>query len=412
MCGTDKVIRASRPDEYVSPAGRRLYGQGAALACMVLLGACGDGGDSDTTTIDGDPAMTREPRVEVSDYGRLDDGSKISRATLRNANGIAVDVISYGGIITRLVVPDGVGEPGDIVLGLDSLGEYVTSSPYFGAIIGRYGNRIANGRFELGGTEYQLVVNDGDNHLHGGAEGFDKRNWDMAPFESDDSAGITLTLTSPDGDQGYPGTLQATVVYVLNDDDELDLRFSATTDEPTIVNMTHHSYFNLAGEGGILDHELMIPADQMTPVRDGLIPTGELLDVGGTPFDFRKPKPIGRDIDAADPQLELGLGYDHNWVLKSEADDELVLAARLSDPASGRVLEVLSVEPGIQFYSGNFLDGTLEGKGIVHEYRSGLCLEPQHFPDSPNHPHFPSTVLQPGETYESRIVYRFRTTAE
>jgi aldose 1-epimerase len=230
----------------------------------------------------------------------------------------------------------------------------------------------------------------------------------MEPFSTADSAGVVLTLSSPDGDQGYPGTLHTRVTYELNDRNELDVRFSATTDAPTIVNLTQHSYFNLAGEGDILGHSLMIPADRFTPVREGLIPTGELAPVYG-PFDFREPKAIGAEIDAEDPQLTLGLGYDHNWIVKDRVDDELVLAARVTEPGSGRVLEVWSVEPGLQFYSGNFLDGTLEGGGRVHTYRSGFCLEPQHFPDSPNQPELPSTVLRPGETYETRILYRFST---
>jgi aldose 1-epimerase len=350
------------------------------------------------------------PGVTQRHYGTLEDGSEVTLATLANGTGVEVGVLSYGGIITRLVTRDANGRPGDIVLGLDSLEEYVSSSPYFGAIIGRYGNRIAGGRFALSGKEYPLSVNDGDNHLHGGEVGFDKKNWRMKPFVTATSAGVTLSLTSPDGDQGYPGRLYATVVYELSDDNELDLRFAAKTDRPTIVNLTHHSYFNLAGEGSILGHELTIPAEHFTPVRAGLIPTGELRKVADTPFDFRDAKPIGRDIDEDNEQLELGLGYDHNWVLKEDADDELILAARLEHEESGRVLEVWSVEPGVQFYSGNFLDGTLEGKGIAHGHRTGLCLEPQHFPDSPNQADFPSTTLLPGETYESRIVYRFLTT--
>jgi aldose 1-epimerase len=356
--------------------------------------------------------MTDNARVKLTEYGTLENGEAVTRATLVNKNGIEVDVISYGGIITRLVTPDAEGRPGDILLVLDSLEDYVTSSPYFGAIIGRYGNRIANGRFELAGQDYQLVRNDGDNHLHGGAQGFDKQNWDMVPFETADSVGLTLTFVSPDGDQGYPGTLEAKIVYELTDNNELDLRFSASTDKATIVNLTHHGYFNLAGRGDILGHELEIPAGQFTPVGAGLIPTGELAEVAGTAFDFRNPKPIGRDIDADDAQLDLGLGYDHNWVLKTTADDELILAARLSEAGSGRVLEVWSIEPGVQFYSGNFLDGTLKGNGVVHEHRSGLCLEPQHFPDSPNHSNFPSTTLLPGDRYQTQIMYRFLTTAK
>jgi aldose 1-epimerase len=355
-----------------------------------------------------DEPMTAHSATQ-SRYGTLEDGSDVLLATLTNGNGMEVDVISYGGIITRLVVPDADGKPADVVLGLDDLESYVSSSPYFGAIIGRYGNRIADGRFELDGKTYELAINDGDNHLHGGTVGFDKLNWDMTTLETETSAGVTLTTTSPDGDQGYPGTLDVTVTYLLTDTNELDIRFSATTDKPTIVNLTHHSYFNLAGKGSILEHELMIPAEEFTPVRAGLIPTGELRDVAATPFDFREAKPIGRDIEADNAQLEYGLGYDHNWVIKHKVDEELVLHARVSEPVSGRVLEVWSVEPGLQFYSGNFLDGSLAGKGITHGQRTALCLEPQHFPDSPNHDDFPSTVLRPGDTYTTQILYRFMT---
>ena len=349
------------------------------------------------------------PSVELHHYGTLADGSEVTLATLRNTNGVELDIISYGGIITRLVVPDAEGKPGDIVLGLDTLQDYVTSNPYFGAIIGRYGNRIANGRFTLDGKTYQLATNDGANHLHGGVQGFDKKNWAMEPFVTEHNAGVVMTLTSPDGDQAYPGKLEARVTYQLNNDNELDMRFSATTDKPTIVNLTQHSYFNLAGSGDVLGHELMINADRFTPVAEGLIPTGELRPVEGTPFDFRQAKPIGQDIQKDDEQLERGHGYDHNYVLKSQADDQLVLAARVTEPTTGRVLEVLTVEPGVQFYSGNFLDGTLTGKGTTYQYRSGFCLEPQHFPDSPNQPGFPSTTLRPGQHYSSRIVYRFST---
>jgi aldose 1-epimerase len=354
--------------------------------------------------------MNEKPTFSQTHYGDLADGSAVTRVTLKNGKGIEVDVLSYGGIITRLITPDASGQPGDVVLGLDSLKAYVSSSPYFGALIGRYGNRIAGGKLTLDGTTYQLSVNDGENHLHGGAQGFDKKNWEMEPFSTPSSAGVVLTLVSLDGDQGYPGTLDTKVTYELNDQNELEIRFHATTDKPTIVNLTHHSYFNLAGEGDILGHQLTIPADHYIPVRAGLIPTGEVAPVDGTPFDFRQAKAIGADVGADDAQLRLGLGYDHNWVVKEEADDELVLEARVTEPGSGRVLEVWSVEPGVQFYSGNFLDGTLAGGGRVHEHRSGFCLEPQHFPDSPNQPEFPSTVLRPGDTYETRIVYRFSTT--
>jgi aldose 1-epimerase len=407
----------SRYPETSSRSTRRRRRLWQAVVAVVAMGCC-----SPLLTADeelpapqgnqqnGDTAMETAPTAALRHYGRLADGSDVTLVTLENSNGIEVDVISYGGIITRMVTPDAAGRPGDIVLGLDTLEEYVTSNPYFGALIGRYGNRIAGGKFTLNGKTYQLDRNDGDNHLHGGLEGFDKKNWNMAPFVTGDSAGVVLTLVSPDGDQGYPGTLKVRVAYELTNKDELDMRFGATTDKPTVVNLTQHSYFNLAGEGDILGHRLMIPAEWFTPVREGLIPTGELRPVAGTPFDFREPKPIGRDIAADNEQLKLGLGYDHNFVLKQEADDELILAARVTEPGSGRVLEVLTVEPGVQFYSGNFLDGTLRGNGRVHTFRSGFCLEPQHFPDSPNEPDFPSTALLPGDTYHTRIVYRFSTT--
>lgn len=388
----------------------------ALMLSAVLVMACGPPGQQETTEPTSNEAETAmsEPTVAQEHYGDLEDGSAVTKVTLKNGQGMQVDVISYGGIITRLVTPDADGEPGNVVLGLDSLEEYVSSSPYFGALIGRYGNRIAEGKFSLDGTTYQLSVNDGENHLHGGEEGFDKKNWTMEPFTTDDSAGVVLTFTSPDGDQGYPGALDTKVTYELNTSNELDIRFEATTDAPTIVNLTHHSYFNLAGEGDILGHELMIPADHITPVREGLIPTGELRPVDGTPFDFRQAKPIGQDIGTEDEQLALGRGYDHNWVVKDEADDEMVLSARVTEPESGRVMEIWSVEPAVQFYSGNFLDGTLAGGGPVsehrsHDHRSGFCLEPQHSPDSPNQPDWPSTVLRPGETYETRILYRFST---
>jgi aldose 1-epimerase len=362
------------------------------------------------TGTNGNQDMKKLPSTSQQHYGYLPDGTEVTRVTLANSNGIEMDVISYGGIITRLVTPDAKGNPGDIVLGLDTIDEYVESNPYFGALIGRYGNRIAKGAFKLGDTRYQLDTNDGQNHLHGGVQGFDKKNWDFQPFVTETSSGVRLALISPDGDQGYPGQLEVMVSYELSNDDELDMRFTATTDRPTIVNLTQHSYFNLAGSGDILGHELMIPADTITPVGAGLIPTGEVAPVDGGPFDFRQAKPIGQDIQVDDEQLKLGLGYDHNFVLKGGSNDELILAARVIEPGSGRVLEVLTVEPGVQFYSGNFLDGTLEGKGTVYGHRSGFCLEPQHFPDSPNQPDFPSTTLLPGETYETRILYRFSTT--
>ena len=354
-------------------------------------------------------SMKQVPTAELTLYGTLADQTPVHQATLTNSQGVEMDVISYGGIITRLETPDKNGQPGNIVLGMDSLEDYVSSNPYFGAIIGRYGNRIAKGAFTLNGTKYQLATNDGDNHLHGGVQGFDKKVWQMTPFTTENSAGVTLKLVSPDSDQGYPGTLDVTVTYTLTNTNSLDMQFSATTDKTTIVNLTQHSYFNLAGEGSILEHELMIPATQMTPVDGGLIPTGELTNVKGTPFDFTSPTPMGKNIGASDTQLTRGKGYDHNYVLKSQPDGELALAARVTDPKSGRTLTVKTTEPAVQFYSGNFLDGSTSQQGRKHNFRSGFCLEPQHSPDTPNQAGFPDVTLNPGETYFTRIVYEFGT---
>ncbi|MDN4502395.1 aldose epimerase family protein [Alteromonadaceae bacterium BrNp21-10] len=356
--------------------------------------------------------MQNLPSTRQSHYGYLADGTEINRVTLQNSNGVEVEIISYGGIITRLLTADKNGKFNDIVLGLDNIDSYVKSNPYFGALIGRYGNRIAKGKFTLAGKNYQLDTNDGENHLHGGVQGFDKKVWDMAPFVTEHSAGVVMTLVSPDGDQGYPGTLTSEVVYELTNEDELDMRFSATTDKATIVNMTQHSYFNLAGKGSILDHQLMINSKQITPVDKGLIPTGEFSDITNGPFDFSQLKAIGKDINANDQQMKFGLGYDHNYVLFDKEAGAMSLAARVVEPTSGRILEVHTEEPAVQFYSGNFLDGTLTGKGQTYQHRSGLCLEPQHHPDSPNHSHFPTTTLLPGDTYKTRISYRFLTTQQ
>lgn len=353
--------------------------------------------------------MTTMPSASVSAYGTLSDATPVQKVTLKNSNNIEIDVISYGGIITRMMVPDAQGKPGNIVYGMESIEEYETSNPYFGAIIGRYGNRIKEGKFTLNGTEYQLATNDGDNHLHGGKQGFDKKVWKMEPFATAQSAGVTLTLVSPDGDQGYPGELTTQVTYTLTNDNTLDMQFIATTDKPTIVNLTQHSYFNLAGKGTILDHELQINGEFMTPVDGGLIPTGELTAVAGTPFDFTSPKAIGKDIGAEDEQLSLGKGYDHNYVIKDTVDRSLIEAANVYDPSSGRILRVLTEEPAVQFYSGNFLEGTTQGFGQKHIFRGAFCLEPQHYPDSPNQAAFPSTTLLPGEVYSTRIVYEFDT---
>lgn len=355
-----------------------------------------------------------QDRVDSAPFGQTEEGTAVDIYTVTNANGVEMRVTNYGGIITSLRVPDAQGELGDVVLGYDNLEGYLEESPYFGAIIGRYGNRIDEGRFELDGEAYQLATNNDPNHLHGGNRGFDKVVWEAEPFSGAEGSGLVFTYTSPDGEEGYPGTLTARVTYTLTDANELIFDYEATTDEATPVNLTQHSYFNLGGHdsGDILDHDLMINADEFTPVDETLIPTGELEPVEGTPLDFRQPTAIGARIDAENQQLAYGLGYDHNFVLNREgqADDELVLAARLYDPGSGRVMEVLTEEPGLQFYSGNFLDGSITGKhGAAYEHRSGLCLETQHYPDSPNQPHFPSTILRPGETYSTRTIYRFTT---
>ncbi|EPC02751.1 hypothetical protein L861_10420 [Litchfieldella anticariensis FP35 = DSM 16096] len=354
--------------------------------------------------------------IEKSAFGQLPDGREVDVYRITNTNGIEMRVINYGGIIVSLKTPDIHGEFDDIVLGFDSLEEYLSdtyrqANPYFGALIGRYGNRIAGGQFSLNGNAYSLATNDGNNHLHGGNQGFDKVLWQAEPFDNDEGAGLVLSYTSGDGEEGYPGRLETQVTYTLTDADELIVDYRATTDKATPVNLTQHSYFNLEGEGSgnILDHQLIINADSFTPVDQTLIPTGEIRPVVGTPFDFTEPTPIGERIEQDNQQLVFGKGYDHNFVIsESAADDGLVSAARVWEPNSGRLLEIATTEPGLQFYSGNFLAGDLIGKrGQAYEHRSGFALEPQHFPDSPNQADFPSTLLEPGDTYRSRTVYAF-----
>lgn len=350
--------------------------------------------------------MTQSP------FGVTPDGQQVSLYTFSNPSGMEARVIDYGGIIVSLRVPDSAGQLDDVVLGFDSLEGYVAEHPYFGALIGRYGNRIANGSFTIDGETYQLPINNGPNSLHGGNRGFDKVVWRAEPFENERGRGIILRYTSPDGEEGYPGTLEARVTYTLTDDNELVFDYHATTDRATPVNLTQHSYFNLAGNGAgtILDHEIEINASRFTPVDSDLIPVGELRPVSGTPFDFSAPAAIGSRIDADDEQLRFAGGYDHNFVIDRGEEDSLVLAARVQETTSGRVMEVLTTEPGVQFYTGNFLDGSLSGKGgAVYEQRTGFCLETQHFPDSPNQPEFPSTILRPGEEYRSSTVFRFST---
>jgi len=344
-------------------------------------------------------------RKEV--FGTLADGSVIHCYALRNSHGMEARIIDYGGIVVSLLVPDRSGRLGDVVLGFDSLSAYVKDNPYFGCLVGRYGNRIAKGQFAIDGTSYVLATNNGANHLHGGVKGYDKVVWEAKEHRTGDGPSLELRYRSRDGEEGYPGTLSAAVIYKVSEKNELIIRYQATTDKPTVVNLTHHSYFNLAGSGTILGHELMINADRFTPVDSGLIPTGELRSVHGTPMDFTTSMAIGARIGDEDDQLRRAGGYDHNFVLNRKAAG-LTLAARLTERSSGRTMEVLTTEPGLQFYSGNFLDGHHIGKaGQRYQHRYGLCLETQHFPDSPNQPNFPSTLLKPGGTYISTTIYRF-----
>jgi aldose 1-epimerase len=345
-------------------------------------------------------------KVNKQGFGKAPDGTPVELYTLSNKNGVEVKIMTYGGIVVGLKTPDKNGKLGDVVLGFDSLDGYVSKSPYFGAIIGRYGNRIAQGRFTLNGTAYKLAQNNGQNALHGGLRGFDKQVWKVR------SAGanfLELGYLSRDGEEGYPGNLNVTVRYALNDANELKIDYSATTDRATVLNLTNHSYFNLAGEGqgDILDQVLTVNAERFVPVDKGLIPAGEFRSVEGTPFDFRKPAVIGARINADDEQIRLGPGYDHCFVL-NKTGDSLPLAAAAYDPKTGRVLEVFTTEPGIQLYTGNFLDDTIHGKGgHVYPRRSAFCLETEHYPDSPNHPKFPTTVLNPGEHYHSTTMWKF-----
>lgn len=352
------------------------------------------------------------PSITAKPFGTLPDGQKADIYTLTNRNGAVAKISNYGGTVTSLTMPDRNGKFGDVVLGFDSLAKYVKDSPYFGCLVGRYGNRIAKGKFTLDGQNYQLATNNIGNALHGGLKGFDKVLWQAEPKVTAQGPSLKLTYLSKDGEEGYPGTLKVAATYTLTDKNELKLVYRATTDKDTVVNLTHHSYFNLKGQGDgtILDHVLTLDSSRYTPVDKTLIPTGKVVTVKGTPFDFRKPTPIGARIDAKDEQLKFGGGYDHNFVADKLIPGTLTRVAKVEDPKSGRVMEVFSTEPAVQFYAGNFLDGTLKGKGgRVYAHRGGFCLEPQHYPDSPNQKNFPSTVLKPGETYKNTIVYRFST---
>ena len=351
------------------------------------------------------------PGVTRASFGKTPEGTDVEIFTLTNTNGIEVRVTNYGGIITSLKTPDRNGTPADIVLGFDTLKDYLAPHPQFGTVIGRYANRIADGRFKIDGIDHKLALNNGPNHIHGGVKGFDKHVW-QAEVLSGNS--VRFSRVSPDGEEGYPGNLQVAVAYSLTNYNELIVEYQAVTDLPTHVNLTQHSYFNLAGAGNgdITGHELMIDADRFTPVNAARIPTGQIVPVAGTPFDFRKPTPIGARIDAAHPQVTHAGGYDHNFVLNREGNT-LELAARVVEPVSGRVMEVATTEPGVQFYTANNLDGSIIGKGgKAYPRRGGFCLETQHFPDTPNKPQFPSTLLRPGDTYSSRTVFKFDVAAE
>jgi aldose 1-epimerase len=367
------------------------------LAAIALLGM--------TMTAEAKPTVTK------ASFGKTADGQQVDIYTLTNSKGVEARIITYGGAVVSLKVPDKHGKLGDVVLGYDSIGDYEQHKSYFGALIGRYGNRIAKGKFTLDGKEYTLAVNNGENHLHGGLKGFNRVIWAARPFTDASGANLELTYLSKDGEEGYPGNLNVNVVYTLTDKNELKVVYSAKTDKTTIVNLTNHAYFNLAGAGSgdILSHVLTLNADRFTPTDQGSIPTGELRSVKGTPFDFTKPTAIGARINQDDEQLKFGSGYDHNWVLNKNGK-EPSLAATVYEPTSGRVMEVYTTEPGVQFYTGNYLDGAIKGKnGQDYPRRTGFCLETQHFPDSPNKPNFPSTVLKPGQKYSQTTIYRFST---
>lgn len=349
--------------------------------------------------------------IEKSAYGTTAKGEKIDSYKLKNQKGMEVDIMTYGGIITSLKVPNKAGVSEEVVIGFNNFEQYTKDNPYFGALIGRYGNRIAKGKFTLDGKEYQLATNNGKNALHGGPEGFHRRIWTVEEAKGGNAAVLKLKYISKDMEEGYPGNLTVFVTYTLNNDNSLDVQYEATTDKKTVVNLTQHSYFNLSGDFAktILNNEIAIDADKLVPVDADLIPTGKLDDVTNTPFDFRKPKAIGKDIEVTNDQLKKGLGYDHCWVLNNQ-DKGFRFAASAYEPTSGRLLEVYTDQPGIQLYTGNFLDGTLPTRdGKTYAHRTGLCLETQHYPDSPNQKDFPTTVLNPGENYKTKTTFKFST---
>lgn len=372
----------------------------AGLGAVLLSGCASTGGSSCC-------GSTSEGTIMKEPFGKTSDGKAVEIYTLRATNGMEARIMTYGGTLVSLKVPDRSGNFGDVVLGCDSVAAYQKQSAYFGALIGRYGNRIAKGQFTLDGQTYHLDINNPPNSLHGGTNGYDKVIWVAKPVVTDSGPSLELTYTSKDGEEGYPGTLKIKAVYKLTDDNSLRIEYTATTDKDTVVNLTGHTYWNLAGKGNILDHVVMINADKFTPVDENLIPTGVLQPVDGTPFDFRTPTAVGARIEQVNEQIKFGKGYDHNFVLNKQGD-KLEVAASLYDPSTGRMMQVLTTEPATQFYSGNFLDGSVTGKGgWVYQFRNGLCFEPQHYPDSPNQPAFPSTELKPGETYHNIIEYKF-----
>ncbi len=354
--------------------------------------------------------MAQDNSITKRAYGMTSDGQAVDEYTLTNGKGVEIKVITFGGIITSLRVPDRKGNLADVVLGFTSLADYETKSPYFGALIGRYGNRIGKATFTLDGTTYTLALNDGPNSLHGGVKGFDKQIWGAKEVKSPDGVGLELSYLSADGEEGYPGNLSVKVTYTLTNDNALKIDYHATTDKATVVNLTNHSYFNLAGNGAgtIYEHIAQINADHYTPVSDTLIPTGELAPVEGTPFDFRSPRVVNGGIRSSHPQMVYGRGYDHNFVLNRKTANELEMAARIYDPSSGRAIEVWTMEPAMQFYTSNFVNATLVGSsGGIYRQGDAFCLETQHFPDSPNQANFPTTTLKPGETYQTTTVYKF-----
>jgi aldose 1-epimerase len=375
----------------------------SVIAVILFVLSC----DGKTETTEKSTEAKEQVKMSITkeSFGKMPDGKQVDLYTLTNANGIQARISTYGATLVSLQLPDRQGKLADVALGFDTLDGYFTDHPYFGVTAGRYANRIGGAKFTLNGVEYKLAANNGPNHLHGGIKGFDKVLWEAEQIQTADEVGVKLTYMSKDGEEGYPGSLACVVIYTLNDDNELKISYEAITDKPTVVNLTNHTYWNLAGQGNgdILNHELMINADKYTPVDDGLIPTGEIKSVKDSPMDFTKPMPIGSRID------QVQGGYDHNYVL-NRTGQGLSLCARVYEPTSGRVLEIYTTEPGVQFYSGNFLDGTIKGKaGKVYKKHYGFCLETQHFPDSPNKPEFPSVVLEPGQKYQTVTVHRFYT---